>query len=155
MYVLLFSNNNHSILLGNQRKADQNQLLVWDYHVVLQVQVDADYWVYDFDTRLAFPCLLTNYLNRTFPDQSFLPDIYRTSVRKIPAKAFLRRFSSSRSHMVGEIRVNQFPDYPAIRADASRYPIPLSDYWDMHKKLNDGSQIFELESFRARISSEE
>ncbi|KAG6874075.1 hypothetical protein C0995_006932 [Termitomyces sp. Mi166 len=51
-------------------------------------------WVYDFDTRLALPCVLEDYIFNTFLD---VPPRYE---RIIPGDVFLKQFASDRSHMV-------------------------------------------------------
>ena len=120
---------------------------MWDYHVVLQAHLNRVDWIYDFDTRLPFPCQLADYLSLTVPNQSYLPEIYHTRIRRIPAATYLTRFCSDRSHMLGKIPADRFPGYPIIEANASYSPIPLSDYWDVTKELDDASRIFEVSDY--------
>lgn len=144
MFVLFFSNFTGSIVLFSQNKARQGHLIVWDYHVVLQVHQDHSDWIYDIDSRLPLPSPLTTYFSQTFPNQRILPANYRTKIRQIPADEYLRHFSSDRSHMVGKIPPDQFPDYPIITPAIPRSAIALADYIDMHKELNDHSLVFDV-----------
>ena len=132
MFVLLFSNPNRSIVLCHQKIALPNRFVLWDYHVVLHAHFDRVDWIYDFDTRLPFSCQLADYFSLTVPDQDFLPEIYHMKIRRIPAHTYLTRFCSDRSHMLGKIPADRFPEYPAIVADAAvgippitRYPFPI------------------------------
>lgn len=146
-FVLFLSNPAKSIILRHQKAAQPGQFIVWDYHVVLQVHRNQDDWIYDFDSRLPFPCPLSTYLSLTFSEQDSLPKRYRTWIRQIPATEYLKHFYSDRSHMEGKIRSNQFPAYPIIKPDRSCQAIPLWDYWNMAKQLKDHSRIFELHAY--------
>ena len=147
LFVLFFSNAHRSIVLCRQRLARSAPCTVWDYHVVLQTRLGRDNWIFDFDSSLSFPCRLNDYFSQTFPDQHVLPRTCRTKIRRIPAAAYLLRFSSDRSHMAGKIPASRFPDYAAIVPAAACSPIPLSDYWDMTKQLDDGSPVFEPDAY--------
>ncbi len=145
MFVLYFSNLHKSIMLFKQQAAKQGHFIIWDYHVVLQVHQQAADWIYDFDSRLPFPSDISTYFSQTFPYQHRLPEIYRTMIRQIPAAEYLEHFYSDRSHM--DARFHKSPDHPVIRPDSSHQPIPLSDYCDMNKQLNDHSLVFNLEDY--------
>lgn len=148
LQVLLFSNPTQSILMLNQRAARAGHPIAWDYHVVLKALMDDAQWVFDFDTRLAFPEGFAEYLRQSFPEQSLLPVEYRALVRVVPASAYLSRFSSDRSHMQGKVPASAFPDYPLIRAEGGASPITLADYCDMRKELGDGSRLLPLQLLR-------
>ena len=144
--VLFFSNPWESIVLFNQRHAEPGEPAAWDYHVVLQAELDGEDWIFDLDTRLPFPMPRDAYLAGTFPPQAALPARYRTQVRAIPAASYLAHFYSDRSHMIGHIPANAFPDYPIIQPTPGTAAIPLGDYRDMHKTLPDGSSVLTLDA---------
>jgi hypothetical protein len=148
LQVLLFSNPTQSILMLNQRAAPVGQAIAWDYHVVLKALMNDAQWVFDFDTRLAFPEGFADYLRQSFPEQSLLPVDYRAVARLVPASAYLSRFSSDRSHMRGRVPASAFPDYPIIQAEGGASPITLADYRDMQKELGDGSRLLPLQVLR-------
>ena len=147
MYVLLFSNPAQSIILLQQKAARQMPFIVWDYHVVLQAHHEQTDWIYDFDSRLAFPSPLARYFALTFPEQQCLPGRYHTQIRQIPAMEYLERFYSDRSHMLGKIPQDQFPAYPSITPDPTCRPLTLDDYRDVQRPLDGNSRIFDLEAY--------
>ncbi|THH32980.1 hypothetical protein EUX98_g1205 [Antrodiella citrinella] len=119
-YAVFISNEHKSVALWRQ-KAGQD-LIIWDYHVVLIVrpapheqdtsagissQQSEVYqlrsWVYDFDTLLPVPCLAQDYMSKTVP-YAFLEDprlgINKRFVRIVPIQLYLDHFASDRSHMI-------------------------------------------------------
>lgn len=145
MSVWLFSNAGASIALLNQRAAPDGGMMAWDYHVVLVAERTGRRQVFDFDTRLNFPSLASDYLAESFPPQRQLPAKWRAWVREIPAVAYLSRLYSDRRHMQGHLPVSAFPDYPVIRPSALRMAIPLAHYRDMTRDLGDGSVVMPVE----------
>lgn len=144
MYVLFFSNKEKSILVTNQRAAEAGRPILWDYHVVLQADIEARQWIFDFDTRLAFPEDLIIYRQKTFPQQAVIPAQYRTWVRSIPAALYVTRFYSDRSHMQGLISSDKFPPYPIIQPADGEQRILLSELWDMQKQI-EGTEVKPLD----------
>ena len=136
MQVLFFSNPRMQIVMLNQKAAQQGQLIAWDYHVVLKLHHAGKDLVLDFYTRLPFPCAYDSYIKHSFPDQGSLPEQYRSWMRVIPAEDYLKRFYSDRSHMRGILPESAFPAWDMIRPE---HGIALQEYWDMEKKLPDGS----------------
>lgn len=137
MSVLFFSNTEKSILVGNQLAVESGVPMLWDYHVVLQVKIGAIRWIFDFDTRLAFPEKFIIYCEKTFPQQAVIPEQYRTWMRTIPAQFYLKYFCSDRSHMQGRISADRFPDYPVIQPAEGDRRILLSEFWNMQKDIQE------------------
>ncbi|KAJ7470614.1 N-terminal glutamine amidase-domain-containing protein [Mycena latifolia] len=100
--AVFISNELKTVALWNQKLSkDAQSVVVWDYHVVLWLRsLDRQNWIYDFDTRLAVPCLMKDYLHLTFRDD--VPRSYQSLFRTIPGKTFLENFASDRSHMLSE-----------------------------------------------------
>ena len=146
LQVLLFSNPAESNLMLNQAAAEPERLAVWDYHVVLQAEIDGRCLILDFDTRLDFPAPCEDYLQRSFPPQSLLPEHLRSWVRRIPASNYLAHFYSDRSHMLDQLPQSQFPPYPIIQPEPGRQRISLAEYRDVHAELLDGSVALPLAS---------
>jgi hypothetical protein len=142
LWVLFFSNPGKQVVMLNQRRAGVQDYVVWDYHVVLQ----AGERIYDLDTLLPCPVSATDYLLNSFPDQAALAEPYRALVRCIPAGAFVERFYSDRHHMRGVIAENEFPPWPAMMPQHD-HAIALSDYWDMQKGLDDGSEVMSVAAY--------
>lgn len=126
--VLLFSNPDQHVLMAKQRAAPAGELLAWDYHVVLEVRADTGREILDFDTRLGFSTPWASYFRHSFLPQEQIPELYRAWVRPIAAGDYLRHFYSDRSHMIGKLGVQAFPDYPIIQPAPGVAAIDLATY---------------------------
>ncbi|KAJ7343627.1 N-terminal glutamine amidase-domain-containing protein [Mycena albidolilacea] len=95
--VIIVSNELKTVALWNQKLSES--VVVWDYHVVLLVRSrDQQHWIYDFDTRLPFPCLMQDYLSHTFRED--VRSSYQSVFRIVPGPIFVEHFASDRSHML-------------------------------------------------------
>ncbi|KAJ7751997.1 N-terminal glutamine amidase-domain-containing protein [Mycena metata] len=90
-----------AVFISNEQKTSH---VVWDYHVVLLLRSrERQQWIYDFDSRLPFPCLMKDYLRHTFKEN--VPEPYRSIIplsslfRIVPGSTFVEHFASDRSHM--------------------------------------------------------
>jgi len=142
LWVLFISNPERRVVMLRQRRAGAQGYVVWDYHVVLQVGER----IYDFDTTLPFPVNVRDYFLNSFPEQSSLSEPFRAWVRCIPAQTFLERFYSDRSHMQGVVGEAELPAWPAI-TPTDDDTIPLSNYWDVLKPLDDGSEVMSVSAY--------
>lgn len=138
MTVLLLSNPGRKIVVLNQSCRREGEIVIWDYHVILQRKHERQQWIYDFDSRLDFPSAKESYFTASFPKPDSLHHQYQMFIRHIPAASYLRHFSSDRSHMKNVIAEDMFPPYPPIIADEA---IALAEYWDMSRELDDGSRV--------------
>jgi hypothetical protein len=143
MWVLFFSNPAFQVPLLNQRAAAEGKTIIWDYHVVLLACVGGRYRIFDFDTRLPFAANLQDYIVQTFHAPRLLPRELIPYVRKIPAKSYLQRFYSDRSHMIQHIAQIGFPSWPLINQDKP-HTVKLSDYVNVLLHIDDGSSIIKL-----------
>ena len=119
--VIIISNTRKRVLVAHQKAVPENELVLWDYHVIYR-EAEA---CYDLDSRLPYPCKLKDYLEESFvPDHSdFLP-----SFRTVDAADYCKDFYSDRMHMQCDGKwLKPPPPWPCIR-DGS---IPLSAYIDM------------------------
>jgi len=145
--VILLSNSNESIALFKQRSAPENKAVIWDYHVVLEAELDGKWNIFDFDSRLEFPMDSVLYWKNTLPSeadiqQNFLPDL-----RVIPAKDYLSYFHSDRSHMRGVVSPKDFPDLPCITSSQDFGGISLMEYRNMGLALPDNSRVYAFRDF--------
>lgn len=138
LHALVFSNPWEHIVLLNQRQAESNRALVWDYHVVLEGQIDDRAWIFDLDSRLPLPTPAEQYFAETFPKQLALPEPLRAWVRPIPAQRYLAHFYSDRSHMIGQVAISDFPAWPIIAPSNASERVSLHAYRDMRQCIVDG-----------------
>lgn len=78
---------------------DENMPMCWDYHVVLLAR-DAEWKIWDLDTRLPLPMNASDYLSGTFAYVGRGEPDYDPKFRLVDAEDFVRQFSSDRSHML-------------------------------------------------------
>ena len=138
MTILLLSNPLQQIIVYNQASSAEDEAVIWDYHVILQLERNNQQWIYDFDSRLNFPTPKELYFSESFPETEDLREEYQMFIRYIPASSYLQRFNSDRSHMQNMISTEKFPYYPPILANN---PITLAQYRDMSLNLDDGSEV--------------
>jgi protein N-terminal glutamine amidohydrolase len=141
LQVLFLSNRKRQVALAWQKMSPPGRLLVWDYHVILQAVMNEELYVFDFETRLGFPCQAEWYFRKTLPEVLVLLRDLRPSVRIIPAATYLEQFCSDRSHMLGEVEPEDFPSWPPICPAEKGRRIMLAEYRDMDRELNDGSIV--------------
>jgi hypothetical protein len=115
---------------------------------VFAAEVSGAPQVFDLDSRLPFPSPWRKYFDGTFPDQSALPERWRSLVRQIPASSYLDRFYSDRQHMVGRVLPSAFPDYPPLVPQDTGMAIDLNHYRDFGKVLDDDSRVAPVERAR-------
>ena len=142
--VLVLCNPARQVPLFAQRAGrPEDGLVVWDYHVILRQAMAADGLIFDYDSRLSFPSSFKTYRFATFPDTCRLPPAFRPLVRIIPATAWLRHFSSDRSHMrdAAGNPLQPFPPWPSISPPDGERRIDLQEYLNMRRALGDGSRV--------------
>ena len=132
LHVVFISTHERMAALWRQKAGDSrlDNLVVWDYHVILLVKEKEDQpaLVYDLDSLLQFPVPAGVYFGDALrpgvvlrigdePGRKIPEKIYRV----IPGAAFLREFASDRSHMINKDGgwMAEPPSYPAIASDSS------------------------------------
>ncbi|MCW8933075.1 MAG: protein N-terminal glutamine amidohydrolase [Gammaproteobacteria bacterium] len=145
MWVLIITNKKQKIALLNQQAASAEQPVIWDYHVILLAEINHQFFIFDFDTRLSFVTPLQDYLQKTLISLDKLPQEFIPSIRKIPAQSYLERFHSDRTHMLIQIEKSQFPAWPIINS-GKEHCISLEDYLNIEQPLNDQSLLTQISS---------
>ena len=116
--ALLLTNPQNTIALTQQKAAPPQEVIIWDYHVILHDHKNS--LIYDMDTRLTFPEPTNSYFAKTFGDQTAIPEEYQTCIRQVPGTVYLTHFDSDRSHMLAAdgTPLQKFPHWPLIRSQA-------------------------------------
>jgi hypothetical protein len=133
-FVAFISNSIKYVPMFQQRaSSDVDSPCCWDYHVILLSVTcpENNVLVWDFDSRLPYPCPLSDYLEESFPydyDEPYAP-LFRLS----PASSFLKNFSSDRMHMY-DIKTQTWnappPHYDCILSGPSN----LKSYLDFKQR---------------------
>ena len=110
--VIFLSNTNKQIAVYSQQAVPAHQAIIWDYHVILKTNYQNKTVIFDFDSRLSFPCLINDYLSNSLP--AHIPSQFKTQFRLISAELYLTHFFSDRSHMIDLIDKAKFPPYAPI-----------------------------------------
>ena len=127
----------------------KDQVVVWDYHVILVYIGDDSTLIYDLDTTLPFPASFNEYCEATFGSDAQLKEGYHRKLRMVPAQKFLATFASDRRHMKrpdaeGEEWLQPPPPWPCIKTDAAIHN--LDSFIDMTDGLGEG-EVQSLDTF--------
>jgi len=143
--ILFISNPDQQVAIFQQKSAAINEPVIWDYHVVLLRKIGADFFIYDFDSRLGFKTSADDYLSLSFLDQELIKEQYHSQFRLTSATSYLQNFSSDRSHMKGVIPEDQFPSYPPIETASPSNKITLQQYINFNQPLTDDESLLSVQ----------
>ena len=152
--VLFISNPQKSVPIWKQRSQISDvDPVIWDYHVVMLSfcpNVDEDkenYYIYDLDSTLPFPSLLSVYIKNALKSDSDLIEKYHRFLKVIPAKDYLNHFASDRSHM--KLADGQWlatpPSYPCISTENCK--MNLNEYLNMDAQTSHET-VYSLTDFQ-------
>jgi len=127
-----------------QSKSDNLETpVVWDYHVIGIHKSGRKSFVYDMDTVLEFPTNFETYYKSALKivrNRSRYQRFYRV----VPAKYYLKNFSSDRSHMIDEatgLYQAQPPTYKCIKCENSNNN--LHEFTAMNETVQHGTLMSE------------
>lgn len=142
--ILFITNEFKTCALMNQKASKVNELVIWDYHVILHNRKENT--IFDYDTRLGETTCIEDYFTNTFGDQSLLSSPYKSYIIPISGKDYINKFSSDRSHMLDEHghQLQKFPEWPAI---LSKHELNLATLMDLGKNLISGYQLLSVDEY--------
>lgn len=152
--VIFISNQHRSIALFSQQLSNKTEAIIWDYHVVLQAEVQNKRFIFDFDSQLDFPCKADIYWTKTLPNKAIIKPQYLSNFRIIHSADYCRYFHSDRLHMQGMIESNQYPKENCILTAENKNRIRLDEYWNMNLQLLDNSFVLSFDEFIARVDAQ-
>jgi len=150
--IAFIGNPEEHVAIFNQKTAQNNQPVIWDYHVILIRHDQYPALVYDFDSLCPFPVELDQYLNACFPSSIKIHPEYQAQFRLVPTSLFLSQFYSDRSHMLGVIKKENFPDYPLIKPSANKDIVSLDQYINFKQLLFDNEKILKQDQLLEKFS---
>ncbi|MDH5426488.1 MAG: protein N-terminal glutamine amidohydrolase [Gammaproteobacteria bacterium] len=151
LHIVFITNSTRQVAVFNQQTTNAHSVVIWDYHVVLLRKTANEFLIYDFDTTAPFITPASQYLALSFPQYALIPDLYQPQFRLIESQVYLNRFSSDRSHMLGVIAANKFPDYPAIQPWENQPAISLSQCIDIDSALPANDSLFSLVQLKLKV----
>lgn len=149
--IAFISNPEEHVAIFNQKTSRDNQPVIWDYHAILIRHDQQPALVYDFDSLCPFPVELDLYLTACFPSTVTIHPEYQAQFRLVPASQFLTQFYSDRSHMLGIIKKENFPDYPIIKPNVGKKMIRLNEFINFNQLLFDNEEILNQDQLLERF----
>ncbi|KAL0488202.1 N-terminal glutamine amidohydrolase [Acrasis kona] len=133
-YVLFISTLDKRVPIWYQ--GERKGVCVWDYHVVLCKNQETPI-IYDFDTRLSFPCDFGEYIAKSFITNLMYEELEDKfsdiRFRVISSIEFYNNFSSDRSHMMHDGKYSMPPpQWNLIQMDKN-CTHNLDEYRDMSR----------------------
>lgn len=153
LHIIFLSNADQQVVIFNQKPGHDNEPVIWDYHVVLLRKENNAYYIYDFDTLAEFKITADYYLQHSFPNHLNIKQAYQPQFRLINAETYLSQFSSDRSHMLGTIADNRFPDYPPIEADTLDKALYFQQLINFNQPLVKDEKLFDINAFIKLINA--
>lgn len=146
--VLIISNSSRNCSFRFQKSPNGDEVVWWDYHVVLLASNHESQLIYDFDSTLEFPSSLKSYLEATFPTDHSQESKDLPGFKAITSGDFIHSFISDRGHMKDDHGnwISTPPKWPAI-GKSGGLPLPeLLDFTNSSKE-----RIFSFEEIYAHI----
>lgn len=147
--VLIISNSNRNCSFRFQKSPNGDELVWWDYHVILLASKPELQLIYDFDSTLEFPSSLKNYLEATFQTEHIQEDKDLPGFKSIASEDFIHSFISDRGHMKDEQGnwLSSPPKWPTIGNNGN---LPLPDLLDFSETSKE--RIFSLADMHALVN---
>ncbi|KAI8364805.1 N-terminal glutamine amidase-domain-containing protein [Radiomyces spectabilis] len=150
--VVFISNSNRSIPMWMQASSVNGSPVIWDYHVILMYHdyAASSSCIYDFDTRLPFPCDTARYIKASFRPELQLKDEFIRYFRMVPAATYLAYFASDRSHMLttSGVYIKPPPTYIPIATKENIMTLPQFINMEHYKNSEQyGTVISEFQFF--------
>lgn len=96
-FALFITNRARSVAVWQQLARPKGEPVLWDYHVVGLTVGPAIVW--DFDTRLPWPCPLDAYVRESFLPLAPESRVHAPWFRLVPHEELRATFASDRRHM--------------------------------------------------------
>ncbi len=97
--VLIVSNENRYCPFRYQKSINGDDIVWWNYHVILLATNSESTLIYDFDSTLPIPLSGLEYLQRSFQINGNQLDFNLPYFKAIDSEVYLSSFFSDRSHM--------------------------------------------------------
>eukprot|EP00903_Cladosiphon_okamuranus_P011770 g11064.t1 len=152
LFIVFVSNQARQVPVWNQRLADnQDEPVLWDYHVLLLAKHPHGNWVYDLDSTLAFPTQAAQYMTQAFRRGERMEERFRQKFRVVSGRECVDHFSSDRSHMIqrGGAYSAEPPRLNPLRGPRSSSDHNIDEWISMDEDTGRGRvmSLLEMEAF--------
>jgi protein N-terminal glutamine amidohydrolase len=140
--VLIVSNSNKYCPFRFQKSINGDEIVWWNYHVILIASNGGSSLIYDFDSTLSVPLPGREYMQKTFPGQETMTAPNLPHFKAIEAEDYLHSFFSDRSHMKDSVGnwLSPPPQWPLI---GNNQKLPLAGLLDFSELSKE--KIYNLE----------
>lgn len=147
--VLIISNINRNCSFRFQKSPNGDELVWWDYHVILLASQPELHLIYDFDSTLEFPSPLKNYLEATFHIEHIQEGKDLPGFKLIASEDFVHSFISDRGHMKDDQGnwLSTPPKWPTIGKNGN---LPLPKLLDFSE--NSEERIYSLSEMFSKVN---
>ncbi|XP_056153850.1 protein N-terminal glutamine amidohydrolase isoform X2 [Lampris incognitus] len=148
VHVVFISNERRMIPLWKQKSGQEDEPVIWDYHVILlHVSVRwGQSFIYDLDSTLPFPCDLQLYAAQAFRSDQQIKSNFHRKLRVVSSEDFLKTFASDRSHMKDTEGAWRMPPPPYLPIHTAESVMNLDDFISMEPAMGPG-RVYSLSEF--------
>lgn len=146
--VLIVSNSRSYCPFKFQKSINNDEIVWWNYHVILLASTSGFTFIYDFDSTLTLPSEGSEYIRLTFGETVNFPTELLPCFKVLDASDYLNSFVSDRSHMRDKDGnwLSPPPHWPSIGKNGD-LPLPaLTDFSQSSKE-----RIYSLEEMIALV----
>jgi hypothetical protein len=146
--VLIISNPLKNCPFRFQKSINDDEVVWWNYHVIMLASTAEINLVYDFDSTLSLPISAKEYFELTFEKKDHLKEGDLPFFKSINAMDYIDSFFSDRSHMKDADGnwLSSPPDWHIIGKNKNLPLIKLQDF-----SISSEQKIYSLEEMEALI----
>lgn len=146
--VLIVSNPAKNCPFRFQKSVFGEEVVWWNYHVILLAVFNNLSLIYDFDSTLSIPLNAVEYLKKTFDEKDHLRAEHLPLFKSITAIDYVDSFFSDRSHMMDEQGnwLSSPPDWQIIGKNKN---LPLAKLQDFSSTSE--QKIYNLQELEALL----
>lgn len=148
--VLIVSNSQRNCPFRFQKSINGDEIVWWNYHVILFAATLQVSFIYDFDSTLALPISGKEYFSRTFQRNESWTEKDQPCFKVFSAAEYLDSFVSDRNHMKSPEGnwLSSPPKWPAIGKNGA-LPLPaLLDFTESSQE-----RIYQLDEMFAMLEA--
>lgn len=146
--VLIVSNPSKNCPFRFQKSINNDEVVWWNYHVIMLAFTTESSFVYDFDSTLPVPISAKEYFELTFEKRDHLKEDDLPLFKSIDARYYIESFFSDRSHMKDSDGnwLSSPPNWQIIGKNKNLPLIKLQDFSSSSEQ-----KIYSLEEMKALI----
>lgn len=148
--VLFVSNSQKNCPFRFQKSINGDEIVRWNYHVILFASYQGSNYIYDFDSTLPVPSSGKEYFEKTFLKNEEWTELDFPCFKAIQAADYLNSLVSDRSHMRDEEGnwLSNPPEWPVIQNEGAMTLNDILDFTD-----TSAERIYNLDEMLAMVNA--